>query len=138
MLAQNFMTATDLGIAEAEVSALIKVLGMLERGELSKRFAMETTMMETPCGTVACICGWAHLVSNGAAFPEAIKQNCGNDFNERLPREAIHLFGYDSSPNNLESRTVAQAASALRNYLTLGEARWVEVLGTAHAEQSTR
>ena len=128
MLAQNFLTAKALGITEVEVEALIKVLGMLERREITKRFVMHTTISETPCGTVACICGWAHIASNGKAFPEASIHNCGNAFHARLSPEAIDLFGYNCAPEILRNRTDTQAASALRNYLTLGEARWAEVL----------
>lgn len=36
MLAQNFKTAADLDLADAEFEALVKVLGMLERGEIKQ------------------------------------------------------------------------------------------------------
>jgi hypothetical protein len=35
MLAQNFKTAAELDLSDAEIKALVKVLGILERGELS-------------------------------------------------------------------------------------------------------
>ncbi len=69
MLAQNFKTAKELGLADAEVEALITVLGMLERGDIARaEFHMGHFRHE--CRTPACICGWAHHISGGQAFPE--------------------------------------------------------------------
>jgi len=39
MLARNFKSATDLGIPENVYAGLIKVLGMMERGELRHKTA---------------------------------------------------------------------------------------------------
>src|SRR4051812_45274855 len=83
MLAQNFKSATDLGIEDAELDALIKVLGMLERQEFvhvesvwdrtkPNGFNMGATQSKTACGTVACMGGWANIISGGAAFPEFV------------------------------------------------------------------
>jgi hypothetical protein len=63
MLAQNFKTATDLGISEVEQDALIKVLGMLERNDFARgeSFNMGWWYQHSnTCGTVGCIAGWAH------------------------------------------------------------------------------
>lgn len=35
MLAQNFLTAKQLGISQADYAAAVTVLGMLERGEIT-------------------------------------------------------------------------------------------------------
>ena len=70
MLASNFMAPSALGISEVEFDALVKVLGMLERGEIpDDQFTMRR--IQHPCGTPACLCGWANHVSEGRAFPHA-------------------------------------------------------------------
>lgn len=129
MLAQNFKTATDLEITEDEHAALIAVLGMLERGELAhdrsktgmlpNGFNMDCWGSQTECGTVGCIYGWCRFVSKNT-----------NLFDNEPP--AIDcLFRVDHIHNELrrwEEITPDHAAAALRNYLTLGEARWNEVL----------
>lgn len=127
MLAQNFKTAADLDISKAEVDALIKVLGMLERGELEHHpsnqpdtpngFNMGHWGAQTDCGSIGCIKGWAQFSGLHVFW-----------FVERYsPVEG--LFQVD----NIHLRpwteiTASEAACALRNFLTLGEARWAEVL----------
>lgn len=124
MLAQNFKSAVDLGLTEKEQSALIKVLGMLERGELvhdmhfkcdaPNGFNMAHERFEASCGTVACVAGWCDIVGD-------------TDFVEGpWPGRTTELF----APKNLPQRcwseiTPAQAAIALRNYLTTGRPGWV-------------
>jgi hypothetical protein len=140
MLAQNFMTASALGINDIQLDALIKVLGMLERSELEHTgvcqpvkngFNMAEILHENSCGTVACLCGWAHLVSDRKAFPQvenylAERKRPGWS---KLPKELFNLFfnntGRVSSLWNIDN---SQAASALRNYLTTGKPNWSEVL----------
>jgi hypothetical protein len=69
VLAQNFKTAKELGLADAEVEALVAVLGMLERGDIARaEFHMGHFRHE--CRTPSCISGWAHHISGGRAFPE--------------------------------------------------------------------
>lgn len=124
MLAQNFKTAAELGISEIEVDALIKVLGMLERGELTEQeFSMDTILHD--CGSPACLCGWANYVSGGRAFPEAPQTS---RLYNRLPAGAINLFLLSGWRSEWESITPSQAATALRSYLTTGVARWDEAL----------
>src|SRR4249920_730052 len=78
MLANYFKTAIDLQITSAEHDALVKVLGMLEREELTygnnlkdgytvaptspKTFHMNVVYSKSQCGTVACIGGWAAIL----------------------------------------------------------------------------
>lgn len=134
MLAQNFKTPAELGIEELEFGALTKVLGMLERGELiheprmkgnifdpqvQNGFCMACSGIQTSCGTVACIGGWVAILMG----------NKGPSINEY-----VNLVEGSSSLRDLywgRSRrnvTPAQAAIALRNYLTHGEPRWEEAL----------
>lgn len=120
MLAQNFMKPEALGISEAEIAALISVLGMMEREEI------EVDMREWghPCGTVHCIGGWARAISSQDHFHSA-----------RRPKNLEALF-YPSCfvvNGKLVNGFIAtrrQAAIALRNYLTTGEPRWPEALAS--------
>ena len=144
MLAQNFKTPTDLGISDAEFEALVKVLGMMERGEISYvrvsdddeawdhkgqyvgLFNMNEVYSTTQCGTAACIagtCDWLFVTKFQGRF--------WSGFSDRgdLPASLRDLF----APNVIDEETwkdlsVEQAAIAIRNYLSSGEARWTEVL----------
>lgn len=114
MLAQNFKTAAELRISDAEQGALVQVLGMMEREEITKEhFAMESW----DCGTTACICGWARRVGGADLFD----QNwVGNP-----PLQA--LFGGNDQAV-IDCRNPQQAATALRSYLTLGQPNWSDAL----------
>jgi hypothetical protein len=120
MLAQNFKAAEALGITNEEVEALIKVLGMLERGECD-RFSMSRVRHE--CGSPSCMLGWAQSVLGDR---DALTKNGGiygkTDALEDLffPKSRLLPDAYPSDQ--------ATAALALRNYLTLGEPHWGEVL----------
>jgi hypothetical protein len=128
MLANNFMTAVDLGISEIELRSLVKVLGMLERGEIPReKFHMGTTgrvdwwgYPEMECETPACICGWARHVSG---VTPRIFEGVG----DRYPSGIRNLFqmlsdGRDGYPT--DSRSPEEAAIALRSYLTTGRPVW--------------
>ena len=135
MLANNFMTPSALGISDVEFEALVKVLGMLERGEISDdQFTMRR--VQHPCRTPACLCGWANHVSAGRAFPLQAKPGVtvfskttyGPRWRE-MPRPVLELFGYGGRPTDpVYAASPPQAAIALRNFLTQGEPRWVEAL----------
>jgi hypothetical protein len=135
MLANNFMTPSALGISEVEFESLVKVLGMLERGEVPEdQFTMRR--VQHPCRTPACLCGWANHVSDGRAFPGAPQSRSifGNRGGYRprwdgLPRPVLELFGVGGRPADpVYAATPSQASIALRNFLTHGEARWAEAL----------
>jgi hypothetical protein len=135
MLAQNFKTPTDLGISDAEFEALVKVLGMLERGEIKeapedagfecvfdleeepKFFRMRTTNAVAECGATCCILGFAWFVSG----TKELFRGCTS----RL-HSANELFF--PSRDAAWSGKPEQGAIALRNYLTSGEPRWAEAL----------
>lgn len=136
MLANNFKTPKALGISEIEFEALVQVLGMLERGEISDdQFTMRR--VQHPCRTPACICGWANHVSGGRAFPLQPKPRLSmiptsetlsprwNDF----PKPVQNLFAFGGRATDpVYAATPSQAAIALRNFLTDGEPRWAEAL----------
>lgn len=132
MLAQNFMTAADLKITDHEYASLISVLNMLERGELVHIDSNKPNKGGTPngfnmseywCETYGCIAGWAdHL--HATNFIQRSKKAL-------LPRGLDELFRpgrYEIPPCGYADIDVAQAAHALRNYLTLGDPRWEEAL----------
>ena len=135
MLAQNFKTPADLGLIDAEFEALLKVLGMLEREELihlpvkvkdwhsdnlpkkhrDNWFHMNCWIWKADCGTVRCMGGWAEAIM-------------GQAFHNKTPeREALFFPGRIREKNAYDA-TPGQAAIALRNYLTFGQARWSEAL----------
>jgi hypothetical protein len=126
MLARTpFMPATDLGITEVERDALIKVLKMLESGQISDdQFNMSILMND--CHTVGCLCGWANIVSDGKAFPgvdgrlSQASATLGN-----LPSELKKLF-WTGIFNifRLWRPTTEQGAAALHTYLTTGKSGW--------------
>lgn len=143
MLAQNFKTPSALEIADVEFEALVMVLRMLERGELTygehpfsakqrqpNEFNMASTLQEG-CGTIACICGWAHIVSNRVAFADfllAAGDQQALQVLERMPTSLRKLFRFGAACGSLYSIRPSHAAIALRSYLTNGEPRWSEAL----------
>lgn len=137
MLMQNLKTPADLRLPQWEFDALVKVLGMLVRGELQHKrsiyaedgdskmvFNMLTTGTKTSCGTAACLGGWARILA-GKRTPHS----------STLERQAdlipgLHDLYFPSGTNCYSEITTDQAAVALRNYLTTGEARWSEALAS--------
>jgi hypothetical protein len=127
MLAQNFKTADDLEITAEEHGALIKVLGMLERGELvdARNGAVcdngfDMSDCGNGCGTAACIGGW---VASILKFHQ-----------KKYVSHSIHVDGlyglyFGGGCLAYVDATVSQAAIALRSYLTTGNARWDLALG---------
>ena len=135
MLAQSFMTADDLEISERQKDALIKTLVLLETGKLKHtqrpvdgtylgengKFTGQFNMNQwrhtyRECGSICCIGGTAELIGR-VSFAEA----SGN----------LHRLFYPSilvASNDWNHITPAQAARALRSYLTTGDARWDLVL----------
>lgn len=132
MLAQNFKTPAELRISQAQFDALVKTLGILERNEtvwvsidcvshhniekikFTGHFNMDVWQEPHKCGTVCCIGGTAELIG-------------GVEFD---PHKNYALWGLFYPNINLEYSkiTVEQAACALRNYLTYGEAKWQEIV----------
>jgi hypothetical protein len=120
MLAQNFMTAEALGIPEAECTALIKVLGMMERGEITAE-TFDMKEWDSDCGTVHCIGGWAQKIGGKSkVFDDTAPWGRTRLSELFYPGVYGGFDGYRSS--------VSQGAAALRNYLTLGKPCWAEVL----------
>lgn len=131
MLAQNFKSASALGITEPQKEALMKTLVLLETGKLVHEKTDSAWFPDTGedftghfnmrqwnaavhgCGTVACIGGTAELVGK-VSF---------QDDRSRMDAALTNLFmpEPESSWNDI---TPTQAAIALRSYLTTGDARW--------------
>jgi hypothetical protein len=127
MLAQSFKSAADLGITEPQRDALMKTLVLLEAGKLThvkdtmifrprsvaRGFTGHFNMIwwgnEHPCGTVACIGGTAELVG-GVTFD--------------LTTSALDRLFWPPTHSDWGGITPAQAATALRSYLTTGDAKW--------------
>lgn len=118
MLAQNFLSHDVLGITEEEQSALIKVLGMLEREEISPE---QFSMGVVDCGTHACLWGWAQRVGGHRVFGLPSTREV------MWPDAIVRLFGCGTL-KVLRVNDPAKGQLALRNYLTAGEPCWAEVL----------
>lgn len=131
MLMQNFKSHDELNIREQERAALIKTLVLLETGKLKhekipsnfepgdSKFTGHFNMMmwevRAECGTIACLGGTAEMVG-------------GIEFGY-VSHELAELFNPGGAPNPAWSHiTTAQAATALRSYLTTGSANWSEAL----------
>lgn len=131
MLAQNFKTASALGLTADQQQGLCRTLVMLETEKLSHEpfnndwplghlgkftghFNMATWGRAAPCGTVACIGGTAEIL--GAQGLASVA--CRNSALRELFEPA------DIDPLDWEKITPTQAATALRSYLTTGDARW--------------
>lgn len=131
MLAQNFKSAAELGLLDVEFEALRSTLRAFECGEVN---GVDMTLYRETCGSPSCICGWAHHLSNGIAFPEIgnVRRFDGhNEANEsldgRLPLALRKLFGLAEAVD-LSRITPEDAASALRNYLTNGDPNWGDIV----------
>lgn len=128
MLAQNFLDHKALGITEEEQSALIKVLGMFEREEIP---ADNLVMVTWDCGTAHCIGGWADIAlgkTHHFFYRTINPSKCPSALHDLFyPRDGRNLCGI-----NWGQIGPQQAASALRNYLTLGEPLWQQVLTSDH------
>ena len=136
MLAQNFKTAADLRISEAQREALVRLLGMLERGEIRHQLSESVSyeddgplcsfnMMEWSCGSVGCLGGWCDFLAE-RPFPVPVRDEplYGLFFPDDEDIETITNYDYDAI-------TTSQAATALRNYLTLGRANWADIIESA-------
>jgi len=136
MLARTFMTAQDLKITEDERSALIKILGMLERGEFHKNdfstheYGFNMNLCVYPlgrnqswglsgqkCGTVACIGGWVAMMMGKESTRDIIEYVHGRNPLRRLYWPNINMGDYTNI-------TTAQAAHAVSNFLTTGNPDW--------------
>lgn len=120
MLAQNFKTATDLGLDETTYDAAVKVLGMLEREEIPEHLFDMCHVGAPECGTPGCIYGWMRTIHPKLGKISYVPEGL---FNLCAPRLV------DTGRYNPYRATRQQSASALRNYLTMGEPNWSQVMG---------
>lgn len=134
MLAPNYMTADKLRISDRLHAALIKVLGMFERGEMQYAeyedgfpqdikmgFNLAIGLAETQCGTVGCYAGWTSIIMR-VPFTEVLTN---------LSTQGLANLFYGNVRDNkfpLSTVNIEQATHALRNYLISGDPRWHEVL----------
>jgi len=151
MLARTYLSAEALQISESQKAALIKVLGALERDELSPvqlffderdeqtiypengfnmgRWGDEDDMVGLGCGTVCCIGGWAEKFDGRPIFSGGVD----GEF-DVWPAELDELFypgAYSGFEYDYATITVAQAIRALSNFLTVGQPFWETILTPA-------
>ena len=129
MLAQNFLTAEELQLRPCEYEALIKVLGILERGEItfvpnvigkvrrehiqvgesnpSARnfvFNMAVWHCHLPCGTVHCIGGLAEEIGgfHFSNYNLAGLDELFHPFNSFMRMTAFNSFVYDDNGERID------------------------------------
>jgi hypothetical protein len=129
MLERNFKSADELGLREVEHEALIRVLGLLERGELDDRkFNMKVLWVtdDQECGSRGCLCGWAYSVSGGLAFPEVGtgRHTDRVEMTMRMTDELRDLFWMRRPVLFCKGATIERTAEVLRDYLTTGKSTW--------------
>lgn len=123
MLAQNFLPAKELGLTDKGLEVMIRILRMLESGELKwtpvgkpipNGFNMgrgwETHYQGEECGTVGCIAGWFGFLGKG----------------EHLLSGPVPYWNALVKPKGVweGKHTVEQAAKALRSTLVTGVPDW--------------
>lgn len=103
MLQQNFKTAEELGLSAKTHETAIKVLKMMECGEInSQNFTMTRFGL---CSEPRCIGGWInHLAPGQQPLPESV--TCPDGFQIR------------------GRYTIEHATHALRSYLVTGTPDW--------------
>jgi hypothetical protein len=142
MLAQSFLPAAELGISEPQRDALMKTLVLLETGKLvhvvgdlnvrsvhselyTGHFSMRAWSADTDCGTVRCIGGTAEAVGQ-VKFDN---WSYGESYPAEHPQQRLYnLFSPPRATTMWRAITDAQAATALRSYLTTGDAKWHEAV----------
>lgn len=117
MLAPNFKTAEELGIMMDQHAALVRTLRAFETGEIpADEFDMGVWSRRTILhGKACCIGGWAQILVGEYLFDAA-----------PLPAGLDALFFPDRPA--IVCTDVRKGASALRNYLTTGNADWDDVM----------
>lgn len=148
-LLDPYLSARNLDITEVERAALIEVLDRLKDGRIKDFTSKAKDRLYMPhychqhdeCGTVACVGGWAYLISGGKAFPclwssiiwgktslDGVPLHVAANFmGEPVPcRPRRHLADYPVQLLYLfsgERRSVKQVADRLERYLTTGSVR---------------
>ncbi len=137
-LPTTYKTAEELKISEKEHTALQQVMQMLESGEIAERdlyqhlvhqtkpkvLHMGSTRCSTACGTAACIGGWVAILTDEENIDEYVwGQNWLNN-----PRAPLHNLYWQHTRGRT---TTAQAAQAIKNFLTTGDPNWASVLERA-------
>lgn len=135
MLAQSFLSPAELKLTDAQFDALRKTLVLLETGRMkhvpvdqygdrdnapsgfSHHFNMRYYGAHEPCGTVCCIAGTAVFMGADAGLLFVDSQQ----LHELFQPPAMEVEKW-------RDITPAQAARALRSYLTTGEANWEAAL----------
>ena len=131
MLARSFKSAAELRLTEIEHDSLIKVLHMLERGEIEQKL-FNMSSIGGRCGTPSCMLGWARIVSRD----EELFDRCSGLGNSPDALRALFLYKdshswvehFAKKNRNASGVETSAAALALSNYLTIGEPRWAEAL----------
>lgn len=116
----NFKTAAELGLRDLEYRTLLRLLPMFEQGKIPEPLFTMRCVGRPECGTPGCIIGWGRTLEAFFCCPEWSPPN-------QAPK-ASYYSTCDLLSSTWARATPADAAIALRNYLTTGQAKWAEVL----------
>jgi hypothetical protein len=122
MLAQNFLSPRDLGITDHEFETAVKLLGMLERGELKwvsantkkKKVPNGFNMVHWDCPTSACFGGWMERLGCASSL-------------DRRKFDELYYPNASGRPSAYDAKT-GQAAFALRSFLRTGKPQWKKAM----------
>lgn len=132
MLMQNFLSYKQLRINKHEWEGLVKVLALFDCGDL-EHVPAGSVGVEPPkgchgfnmtwfeCNTARCIGGWVRAFG-GKRFRDSYHRN------KALNALYFPMFKNKAYHNDYGKVTVAQAAIALRSFLTTGDAKWDEAV----------
>jgi len=143
-MSKKLKTAKELGLQDEHYCALVKALDALQKGTIRHvrnprcihgdgsglkvdRFNMSYWRTEANCGTVGCIGGTAEVVGGLEMW------SLGNAASDMGDSSGLYNLFY---PHELDTPddddwdkiTPKHAVKALKNYLTSGEPRWLEVM----------
>lgn len=130
------LTHEELGIQQWEHDALVKLIDYLPTLENAPHtwkapdgnaFCMSEAGEKWECGTVACIGGWAYIISKvDNRVSRANRYVWRNEVGPLAPLYFPHVIGSDWT-----GITVDIAVQAIKNFLNTGDPKWTELVTVA-------
>lgn len=123
----RFLSAKNLGLTEKRKKALVKTLKLFESGKVKYKEAVRAqfgpvkdgfnmAFYNYPCGTPACVAGWADHFLGRKFFVSAHINGRG------IQRPLSAIFSDYVTPDKIGLNTPKKAAQYLREYLETGHA----------------
>lgn len=126
-------TASELGLSEAELVALVRVQERLARGEIpmhqnehtkGNAFDMYEDYRENSCGSVGCIAGW--MAWDLAGGEQAKADEVLSRTRKLFTRDGMlqQLFFPTKAQKDWGKITPGEAVEAIGNFLITGDPKW--------------